>query len=175
MSNAFVASGADIDLIIGFAIGFTFLNICTLNSDLATFSINTTSAGVSVYNIVHATASVISISPSGRYSALVQILGYQVNNGSGSTFEWLSMSSICSQLASAMRKTKWSFANQVVPLIITSGTVMSSTGYGAAVQLKDNLTAINGRYYTADLAFGGWPMSSQKVGGYSFSFIAYFS
>jgi hypothetical protein len=147
--------------------------ITLLNSNLAKrFSYTVTNAGVTVPNNVHVNAIVVGHYTNDRYLLDVTVQGLILKNGTGESFDLLSISALLSTIKSALGKnnTYISTGDAAVPLA-NNGAFLDN-GFGPAA-IINNFTVGFGRFYNESLSFGRLPMRDMKQNGtYSFGFYA---
>lgn len=147
--------------------------ITALNSNLAKrFSYTVTNAGITVPNNVHANAIVVGHYTNDHYLLDVNVQGLILKNGTGESFDLLSISRLLSPIKSALGKNNTYICDEddTVPLVNNGAFLDNGLG---PVAIINNSTVGFGRFYKDSLSFGRWPMNNMKQnGGYSFRFYA---
>ena len=147
--------------------------ITALNSNLAKrFSYTVTNAGITVPNNVHANAIVVGHYTNDHYLLDVNVQGLILKNGTGESFDLLSISRLLSPIKSALGKNNTYICDEddAVPLV-NNGAFLDN-GFGS-IAIINNSTVGFGRFYNDSLSFGRWPMNNMKQNGnYSFRFYA---
>lgn len=147
--------------------------ITSLNSNLAKkFSYTVTNAGVTVPNNVNVNAIVVGHYTNDHYLLDVTVQGLILKNGTGESFDLLSISELLSQIKSALGKNNtYTYDEDTAVPLVNNGAFLDN-GFGS-VAIINNSTVGFGRFYNDSLSFGRWPMNNMKQNGnYSFRFYA---
>lgn len=147
--------------------------ITSLNSNLAKrFSYTVTNAGVTVPNNVNVNAIVVGHYTSDHYLLDVTVQGLILENGTGESFDLLSISGLLSQIKSALGKNNTYTCDEDTAVPLVNNGAFLDNGFGS-VAIINNSTVGFGRFYNNSLCFGRWPMNNMKRNGnYSFRFYA---
>ena len=147
--------------------------ITSLNSNLSKrFHYMLTNAGVTVQNNVYVNAIVIGHYTNDHYLLDVTVQGLILSNGTGESFELLSMSEILRPIKSALGKNNTYISSEDIPVPLVNDRVFLDTGFGS-VAIINNYYVGFGRFYNDSLSYGKLPMNNMKQNGkYSFRFKA---
>lgn len=147
--------------------------ITSLNSNLAKrFSYTITNAGITVPNNAHVNAIVVGHYTNDHYLLDVTVQGIILKNGTGESFDLLSISALLSQIKSALGKNNIYICTGDNAFPLVNNGAFLDNGFGS-VAVINNSTVGFGRFYNDSLSFGRWPMNNMKQNGnYSFRFYA---
>lgn len=147
--------------------------ITSLNSNLAKrFSYTVTNAGVTVPNNVHVNAIVFGHYTNDHYLLDVNVQGLILKNGTGESFDLLSISALLSPIKSALGKNNVYICDEDAAVPLVNNGAFLDNGFGS-IAIINNSTVGFGRFYNDSLSFGRWPMNNMKQNGnYSFRFYA---